>query len=787
MRVDPLLAVALALAAGPLAVVAPGPSALGFLGVFALSFGRFRPGVLALAVAALLAGAFNAHFALERWRGAWLDARAAVNEPLRCAATATVRSSPTRRGDAMSFIAELDALECEGQAKAAQVARVYGGAADLRRGDRLEVVAQLAPIQLFRNKELPDPAPGAARQGVTLSGMLLSAERVQRRTTLASLIDGARNHARAAIDRSFAPAAAPLARALVLGENDLEPEDDRAFRLSGLSHLLAVSGTHLVFAVAALVRALAAILVRLEALAARVEAARLAAAAGVPIALIYADFAGGSGSAWRAAWMLAFAYFVRAAGRHARPERTLGASLIGGTLVDPLLPFDVSFLLSAGATVGLIVLGQPFNRRVERLTWAPCRLVVGSIGTTLSAMIPCAPLLALLAPEQTLAGVLANGFAAPIGEAIALPLCLIHPLVSGVPGLGRGIALAASGALLWVRGVAHAGASARWLAFAVPPPNAWHFAVLAVALLGMWLRPPRFTWLLGGAFALAMVELAAIRAGHPTGRLRVSVLDVGQGDSLLVDLPDGSLMLVDGGGFVGSPVDPGKSVIAPLLRVRRRRRVDVVVLSHPHPDHFGGLASALERVEVGELWDTGQGEREGAGPVYRQLLAGLRSRGVSVLRPAELCGESRAFGAALVRVLAPCPDFVPGRGQNDNSLVVSLALGAHRALLLGDAEREEEEELVARFGRGLRADLLKLGHHGSRTSSSASLLGAVGPSYAAISCGVRNRFGHPHAQTLEAVAARSIHTLRTDLHGGLSWWTDGAVMRVEVSELIHRR
>jgi beta-lactamase superfamily II metal-dependent hydrolase len=240
--------------------------------------------------------------------------------------------------------------------------------------------------------------------------------------------------------------------------------------------------------------------------------------------------------------------------------------------------------------------------------------------------------------------------------------------------------------------------------------------------------------------------------------------------------------LVDGGGIPGNPVDPGRAVVAPMLRARRRKRVDIAVLSHPHPDHFTGLASALATVDVGELWDTGQGEAEGAGPVYAGLLASLRARGVPIRRPAELCNRTQRFGDAELVVLAPCPGFVPGRGANDNSFVMRIRLRDRTALLTGDAEATEERELVERHGGELRADFLKVGHHGSRTSTGAALLGAVRPDVAAISCGVRNRFGHPHVPTLAALAHRAIHTLRTDLAGGIRWTTDGSRVWLSASD-----
>jgi competence protein ComEC len=238
------------------------------------------------------------------------------------------------------------------------------------------------------------------------------------------------------------------------------------------------------------------------------------------------------------------------------------------------------------------------------------------------------------------------------------------------------------------------------------------------------------------------------------------------------------LMLIDGGGFVGSPVDPGLAVILPVLRERRRTRVDVAVLSHPHPDHFTGLASALAQLEVGELWDSGQGEREGAGPIYAAMIRELRARGVPIRGPRELCGRARRFGAAVAEVLGPCPDFTPGRDANDNSVVIRIVLGARAVLLTGDAEHEEEAELVQRYGHALRADLLKVGHHGSRTSTGPGLLDAVRPSVATISAGVRNRFGHPHEVTLERLAAHGVLALRLDRIGNVEWQTDGDSVQI---------
>lgn len=836
MRLDPVLLVSAAAFFGGLAAVSPIPVAVAMAAVGLLFWRPAGSRVLVLAALAALLCALRAEREVEDYVARWSAARDALVRPSRCAGTGVVRSSPRVYGERLTYVADFDALDCEGRTLPGPFrVRLYGGPADLGRGDRVEAITQLAPVRLLNNPELRDPRPPAARSGAVLSGGALSVEVLSRAFSLRAFIDRARAHARGRIVATFSPAAEPMARALVLGEDDLSEEDTAAFRLSGLAHLLAVSGTHLVFAVVALVRALTAVLVRIERLAARTDVARLSAAAGVVLALLYADFSGGTGSAWRAAWMLAASFAARALWRPPRIGRALAISLVTGVAYDPLAAFDLSFVLSLAATVGLVVLGQRWARPVQRWRSPPLRYAAGAAIACVASMIPCAPLLLTLAPNLTLAGIVANVLAAPFGEVVALPLCLSHALLTPLPALEEGVALVASGALLVVCRLAHLTADMTWLAADLPLPGPWHFVVLAVGTAG-WLssrlrgagvaggvdRLPVFTpwnlvappeeeslpdatppppstappppsapppssrgarrlWLVALALALAVVEGGARLAGSPRGVLRVTAVDVGQGDSLLIDLPDGALMLVDGGGFVGTGFNPGERVLEPLLRARRRGRIDVAVLSHPHPDHYLGLAAVLRAVEVGELWDSGQGEDEGAGPEYHAMLADLRRRGVPIRRPADLCGPPRPFGAAAVDVLGPCPEYEPHINPNDNSLVLRIRHGRRAVLLTGDAEAEQEARLLATRRAELAADLLKVGHHGSRTSTAPDFLEAVAPALAVMSCGVRNRFGHPHPNTLDTLARAGVPALRTDLMGSVIWTTDGEQTELRVA------
>ena len=774
---DTLLAAALSLVAGGTWVLSPWAATCGFV-VSALLAARVL-GFRRLACCAVLfgLGALRSAHALNQIDSARFAWRDATGHPRRCAFTAEVASSPVVAHGSVSFLADVASADCEGVVLSPFRARVYGGPHTLARGDVVSGVADFAAAQLFRNFGAGDPRPSAARSGAVASGGALSMTVERRGFGARNLIDRARTHVRARIEATFPPLSVPMARALVLGESDLDPDDDAAFRASGLSHLLAVSGTHLVLAVVTLVNALAFLLVRFEAFAACVRALRVAAALGVALSLAYADFAGGSGSAFRAAYMLSVGFAVTAAGRRPSAVRCLAASMLIGAALDPLVACDVSFLLSVAATGGLIGIGPHFSRFTEQVRPRPLAWLLQSLATTLSAMLPCVPLLSLLSSELGLAGLLANVFAGPVGEVCALPLCLLHAIIGFWPWLERGAAMTGGGALLIVRAIARLSAEQSQLRFALPMPSGFQLAVLAVlgvALMTTGARQGRraVTALLGAMVALFLLERAQIRAGKPSGKLVATVLDVGQGDSSLIDFPDGSLWLVDGGGFVGSPVDPGRTVILPELLARRRSRIDVVVLSHPHPDHFTGLESVIRAVDVGEFWDTGQGLAQGAGPIYARIHALLRERGIPVRGPAELCGE-HLRGGVRVQVLSPCPGFRQGIGANDNSFVIRLPWGKRAFLFTGDAEHEAESLLLAR-GAPLSADFLKVGHHGSRTSSTPAFLDAVAPRVATMSTGVRNRFGHPHAPTLQKLAARGILALRTDRFGALRIETDGA-------------
>ena len=280
--------------------------------------------------------------------------------------------------------------------------------------------------------------------------------------------------------------------------------------------------------------------------------------------------------------------------------------------------------------------------------------------------------------------------------------------------------------------------------------------------------------------ALAAILLAVLVAWHPfapalyRGKLEVSVLDVGQGDSIFVAFPDGRTMLVDGGGQAGAEVvdgfrsgpDVGEEVVSPYLWSRGIKRLDVVALTHAHHDHLDGLHSVIANFKVDELW-IGRDEDT---PAFLVLLAEARARGVRVVQ--EIQGRKFDWDGVRGDVLWPADVSEVDKAANDNSLVMRITDGSEGFLLPGDIEKKVENELVDEHAP-LAANFLKVPHHGSKTSSTDAFVGAVAPRVAVVSVGEGNQFGHPVDSVVERYARAGVRFLRTDRDGAVTAVTDG--------------
>jgi len=258
------------------------------------------------------------------------------------------------------------------------------------------------------------------------------------------------------------------------------------------------------------------------------------------------------------------------------------------------------------------------------------------------------------------------------------------------------------------------------------------------------------------------------------GRLRVTFLDVGQGDAILVEVPEGQRLLVDGGPAGNQRLDVGERVLAPFLWNRPTQRLDVVALTHPDSDHSGGLRAVLTRFGVREFWENGRwvtGTEETLRAVERS----------GACRRTLVAGQRLWLGSALLTVLNPDGsrplDEPPPEGQNEESLVMRLDWRGFSILLTGDLGGPGEERLLEQHAP-VRALALKVGHHGSRYSSTSAFLDATDPAVAVISVGARNSFGHPTSEVLGRLEAAGARVYRTDRDGAVILETDGVTLSI---------
>jgi len=366
---------------------------------------------------------------------------------------------------------------------------------------------------------------------------------------------------------------------------------------------------------------------------------------------------------------------------------------------------------------------------------------------------------------------------------------IVVPVLSAIVPLGF-LAIAANSHLLaglcaWLLHLAKfaVGIHARWEPeWRIPAPPFWLAAIFVSALVVAALRGNR-KLRTATAWVTATAALAAI-VTHPfapvleRGKFELSAIDVGQGDSLLAAFPDGELMLIDAGGIPSfgrtrkPGLDIGEDVVSPYLWSRSIKHLDVVVMTHAHEDHMGGMAAVLRNFRPRELWTGATPDS----PEWRAVRDAAERYHVATKHPLQ--SATFAFGSAVVEVLAPVPDYEPDTTpKNNDSLVMRVRFGGTSFLLTGDMEKKLEERLSF-DGLFHHDDVLKVGHHGSRTSSTPDLLDAERPAFGIISAGFDNSYGHPHPAVVASLREEKVAVMRTDQDGLITIVSDGHRLRI---------
>ncbi|HYY05617.1 MAG TPA: DNA internalization-related competence protein ComEC/Rec2, partial [Candidatus Limnocylindria bacterium] len=646
-----------------------------------------------------------------------------------------------------------------------------------RYGERLRVETRLRAPRNFENPGGFDYVGHLARQGVRVTASVWNGgelERLPGRTRgLRARLERWRERLAAAMAAAVPPPEGAVLQALIVGDEEgIDAELREAFTRAGVVHVLSISGLHVGLVAAAGFWLARRLLGRSERLLLAVDVERLAALGSLGPVALYTALAGLGVATLRSAIMVAAAVLAGLLGRRADVLRTLALAALVLALAWPGTPLEIAFQLSFASVAAIVCGMRRLAPAAPAYSWH-ARLRAAVLVSP-CALVGTAPLTAFHFHQVSLVGVIANPLAIPIfGSAVVilgLMGAVVEPLVPGAAAaLFRAAGLVLRPGIALVRALAKPA----WAAVDVPIPSLLELALVYGLLSGLLWLPRR------GARALVLVALAGLVVDAAwwanerflAQRLRVSFLDVGQGDAAVIELSGGRVLVVDAGGFPGGDFDTGAAVVGPFLWARKILRVDALAMTHAHPDHSGGLPYLLAHFRPREFWWTGV---PGEGVEWERLegaLAGSGSR-VRVLT----AGAPLPALAGATEVLHP-PDDGGYASLNDSSLTLRVRAGAAAVLLTGDIEARAEERLLL-APAPLAAAVLKVPHHGSRTSSTPRFVDAVAPRVAVVSVGADNRYRLPSPEVEARYRARGTCVLRTDRCGAITVTIDGARLAV---------
>ncbi len=650
---------------------------------------------------------------------------------------------------------------------------------------RCVVVASVRlPSDWPRPLRAGDIAPVQGRAMATDRGVRLVVDSVHPPTGR-DWLRAARGRTGATIDRLFG-ARAPLVRALVIADQDGIATSVRdRFADAGLVHMLSVSGMHVAIIASALLTITAAM--RLP--------ATVGALSSLVLILAYVAMLGAPAPAVRSAVMLLTVMLSTA---WQRPLHEWTALALGATIptVQPLVVLDLGWQLSVSGMAALVAarailrrwqpyaLSRPASARgglsgawrealrsVQR--WlvtrrGVSRWLVRETITGVVATVVTAPLIAWTFGRVSVLAPVTNMLAGPI-VAFLQPALFLALLAEPLDPLAQMIADASALPIAVLDRIAGAAAAMPFAVLHVAPtlPAAIGAGLASVAVVRATAARRAGPWLRLAAVALLMaVWLPTLRAGP--GVLELHMIDVGQGDAFALRTPRGRWVLIDAGpSWDGG--DAGRRAVIPYVQ-RRGGMVALMVLSHAHEDHVGGAASVITALAPRQWWEPAFVTSSTG---YRKALLALRESGQLWRRVHP--GQRWQLDGVSIDVLAPDSSWTAAQHDaNETSVVLRVAYGRRRFLFMGDAEGQEESWLLGRLpAESLRADVLKLGHHGSRTSSGAAFVRAVAPLVGLVSVGAGNSYGHPSPEVLARFAALQVPLLRSDLEGAVVLSTNG--------------
>jgi competence protein ComEC len=663
------------------------------------------------------------------------------------------------------------------------------GVAHVRAGERLLVRGRIEPLDEPRNPGEPSPRELGLDEGIagelTISALLARAAPDLRDARVWMPL--ARERASAVVHRIMPEPQASVVAGALWGERGTLPQAlHDEFAATGTVHVLVTAGLHLGI-VAALIGALCAL----------AGVPRVAAAAGtIPIVYLYAWFSGWHLPSQRAAAMIAIVLVARACGARPSSLNTLALAAIVVAATWPVSVTSASFALSFSCVGAIVFFAGPVARALRARV--PER-VAEAVGLTIATQIGVWPLTAALFFVVAPFAMPANAIVVPL-MGLVIPGGALAILTAPIPAIGPVAARAETLLVTVLLAVVHGISTLPLARLTIPPPPGWAIAAYDAAMIVAWVvarRSRRAAFAIGAIACAATLLAATLRPPHG---LEITVLDVGQGDAIVIRTPRDRTIMIDAGGMLerGPTVDgrspaeaAGERIVLPYLYRAGIGRIDLLVLTHPHGDHVGAAAAIINAMPVGMIFDSGQTY---SGRAYRDAMAAAGSHHVPVVLARRGMQWTSGDGVTL-DVLAPSLPFLDDTGDdvNENSIVVMLHYRAFRELFMGDAGEASEARLLVlchpeqrrgaaedmtggdpstslgmtKCENDLHADVVKVGHHGSRYGSTTPFVAAVHPRVAVISVGRHNTFGHPAPATIEEWSVIGAHVLRTDQCGAI--------------------
>jgi len=703
--------------------------------------------------------------------------------------TSPLDRDPDRTGFALE-LSQIDRTPVSGRIRV----NIREEALTIGYGDTIRVTGKLFKPEGFANPGGFDYAAYLSQSGIYYTVSVKNADKIEilrRGKGIFRTIQDWRERIRQAFLSSTSGPGSAILQAMTLGEEGRLTDEMRdQFMAAGVTHIISISGSHLGMVALlcfGLIRWLLFLLPErsYHRLTLRTDPKKIAAWLTLPLVVFYTLLAGGQVSTVRSLVMVSAGLLALILDREHALVHALALAALGILMASPQAIFDISFQLSyiSVLVIGTVVtlwseLGVEARNRFQKFRNSAGLLIIISLATSLAT----GPVVAHYFNQFSFAGIVSNMIVVPFAGMLVVPLGLSTGLLSlfthhlPLAGLDQFLSDLFVSVVAFFSRIPGAefhppAPSLPWLALSTI--FLVSFAAFVRPLLLAKFKPFEASartsraavvgMLLPGVLLTMMLMTRFLPLQHAV----VSFPDVGQGDAALIELPSGKTVLIDGGGSRENRFDIGRRILAPYLWNKGIHRLDLVILSHPHPDHMNGLVFILKKFRVREVWTSGLDTDL---PGCEEFREALRDRNTSH-RIVSADDPPLMLGAAFVQVLHPAQGYTTHARQayaaeNDRSLVVRIRSEGRAFLFTGDIGAEAEKDMV-RNVRDLKCDLLKVPHHGSKSSSSDIFVATARSGAGIVTVGRGNSYGHPSKEVLERYSDRGTSLYRTDTGGAL--------------------